>query len=310
MKKYAIIADVHGNLPALVAVMQDAERQGVDHYLFGGDYYADLPYPNEVAELLARLTRASYIRGNKEDYLLRLEQQDQATWTYEQMAALYWNYRTLTPANRHFLTGLPEDLTLTDESGQPIRLFHSSRHLFADTRIDDITSRAFALRMREKPFDHGDYLSWVAEWLDADKRLGERIGALPVGVYLFGHTHVQWHARLGQSLLINPGSCGLPLDGNPAAPYTLLTFQASGWQVEERRVAYDCEETIHRLEQSDLYREAEIWSKLIIQQLRTAEEQVGFFLQEAEQVAREHKSSQRPYTNDIWRAAARKWFGE
>ena len=45
--KYAVISDIHGNLPALKVVLADAEKQGADAYIFGGDYCLSGPYPNE-----------------------------------------------------------------------------------------------------------------------------------------------------------------------------------------------------------------------------------------------------------------------
>ena len=47
--KYAVIADVHGNYPALRAVLDDAERRGISRYLFAGDYCISNPYPDEAA---------------------------------------------------------------------------------------------------------------------------------------------------------------------------------------------------------------------------------------------------------------------
>ena len=53
--KYAIISDIHGNLPALEAVIADAEQQGADKFLFLGDYYRNLPLGNEVTDVIRKL---------------------------------------------------------------------------------------------------------------------------------------------------------------------------------------------------------------------------------------------------------------
>ena len=64
--KYALISDIHGNLPALKAVINDARENKVDHFIFLGDYCIGLGYPNEVVDCI-RTTRSSYIVSGNED---------------------------------------------------------------------------------------------------------------------------------------------------------------------------------------------------------------------------------------------------
>ena len=102
-------------------------------------------------------------------------------------------------------------------------------------------------------------------------------------VYLHGHSHLQYAVEVGGTLFLNPGSCGLPLDHQPGAPYTLLRFESGRFQVEERRVPYDVEETIAAARNSPAYQQAAGWYQLNSWQLRTARDcnRVFFrFLQE------------------------------
>ena len=66
MSRYAIISDVHGNLPALRAVLDDAAKHRAGRYIFAGDYYMCLHCPNEVAEAIRRLRNAFVIKWNNE----------------------------------------------------------------------------------------------------------------------------------------------------------------------------------------------------------------------------------------------------
>ncbi len=81
--KYAIISDIHGNLPALNAVLEDARNHDVEAYMLVGDYYCDLPYPNEVVDTIRNLENAYVIKGNKEGYLNNLAKTDQSEWVFE-----------------------------------------------------------------------------------------------------------------------------------------------------------------------------------------------------------------------------------
>lgn len=59
--KYAIISDIHGNMPALKLVLEDARKQGADAFLFAGDYCVSAPWFNEVVACMRSLTNARFI---------------------------------------------------------------------------------------------------------------------------------------------------------------------------------------------------------------------------------------------------------
>ena len=83
--KFAIISDIHGNLPALNAVIADAERENVDKYIFVGDYCLSNPFPDECITRMKNIPNKYIIRGNEEIYLKNLDGKDQSTWTDGQM---------------------------------------------------------------------------------------------------------------------------------------------------------------------------------------------------------------------------------
>ena len=83
--RFAIISDIHGNLPALNAVIEDAKNNNVDSFIFVGDYCLSNPYPNECIQRMRDLDKKYIIRGNEEKYLENLIDKDQTMWTDGQM---------------------------------------------------------------------------------------------------------------------------------------------------------------------------------------------------------------------------------
>lgn len=84
--RYAVIADVHGNYPALQAVLRDAKKAGAEQFLFLGDYMTDFPFAREIVAVLRSLPHAVFVSGNREWYLDSL---DPAQRGLEQYAALF-----------------------------------------------------------------------------------------------------------------------------------------------------------------------------------------------------------------------------
>lgn len=77
--RYALISNIHGNMQAFNAVLEDAKYKSIDRYIFLGDYSMCLPYPNEVVELIRSIENKYVIKGNQENYLDILVKQDQST---------------------------------------------------------------------------------------------------------------------------------------------------------------------------------------------------------------------------------------
>lgn len=101
--KFAIISDVHGNLPALNAVIEDAEKKNVDSYIFVGDYCLSNPFPNGCITRIRNIADTYMIRGNEESYLENLIGKDQSTWVDGQMQISYWCYKNISSENLNYL---------------------------------------------------------------------------------------------------------------------------------------------------------------------------------------------------------------
>lgn len=196
----ALLYDVHGNLPALEAVLDDLGD--ADRYLLGGDYATSGPWPRETVERLKELDNATWIRGNVDRWLA---DRDDAPAPVGDIAA-----RTAELLGDDLvteLTGLPE----TAEIGDTLFCHASPR---------------------------SDMQSFGAEPGPLDTELLEGVTAKRV---VFGHTHVQFQRTDSAGIeLLNPGSVGMPWDGDHRAAYAVI----DGDRVECRRVEYDWEASV------------------------------------------------------------------
>jgi diadenosine tetraphosphatase ApaH/serine/threonine PP2A family protein phosphatase len=205
----ALLYDIHGNLPALEAVLAEAEAAGGTSYLLGGDYAALGPWPRETAELLETLPAIARIRGNVERWL-REEPEAPASAQGFLAAALTAARESLGPALIERLYELPERAELDG-----MLVCHGSP-------LSDIESFAPEAQAGEEGLLAGE---------------GQR-------TILFGHSHRQFE-RPGPNgtLLVNPGSVGAPLDGDTRAAWAVY----EGGQIGFRRTAYDVERAASRM---------------------------------------------------------------
>lgn len=306
--RYAIISDIHGNLIAFQAVLKDIYYNQIDKIILLGDYCIDFPWANEVVNLIRSFDNTYVIRGNKEDYFINMEKEDPSSWNCEQLGAIYWNYRELALSNREYLKSLPERLDISDGDNK-IYLAHMPEMFFGKIFADTLTGADYPFIVSAYPgISHQDYLRYANKIIKNDRKLTDRLNRLPDGIYLFGHYHTQWYAEISGKLLINPGSCGLPMDNDNRASYTILDCNGPKCTVEEHRISYDVELTINLLKNSGLYKAAEIWSKINILHLKTGRQYINDFLQYVENVSRERGEETRPYSNELWKSSAEKWF--
>jgi diadenosine tetraphosphatase ApaH/serine/threonine PP2A family protein phosphatase len=198
----ALLYDVHGNLPALQAVLADAWDAGADRFLLGGDYALFGPFPAETVSALEELERASWIRGNVDRWTAHPDQAPDGEFV---PAAIEACREALGAETVVQLDALPEQLV-----SEGIRFCHAS------------------------PLS--DMRSFFPELTPDEDELLEGVGERRV---VFGHTHLQFRrVRPDGVELVNPGSVGMPLDGDTRAAYALLDADDA---IELRRVGYDNE---------------------------------------------------------------------
>lgn len=308
--RFAIISDIHGNLPALDTALQDANSNNIDNFIFVGDYCLSNPYPNECIQRIRCLDKKHIIRGNEEKYLENLIDKDQKTWTDGQMQISYYGYRAISADNLDFILSMPNMLKLT-YNDVDIHIAHSSEEFIADCEHKEWSTSQVAKRYLGKDVTLDSFRTDIHNYLDSNDRFQQIFSELEQGVYIFGHTHIQWSYQStdGKTILINPGSCGLPLDGVIGSiPYTILDISDTGnITVEARRIPFDMEEYINVYMKSDQFVKANIWSKIIIQELKTAREHLFYFLRFVEEYANKVDDKRRPFVLDTWEKAYELW---
>ena len=195
----AILYDIHGNLPALEAAIADAEAAGAHRWLLGGDLAAWSPWPKETLERLRSLPAATWIRGNGERWLRE------------------------PPLDR------PEVVASLAE--RPPGVGTDEGWLYSlQTRVE----------LDGVLYVHGSPLSDV-ESFAAEPQPGEErmLAGVRDRTVVFGHSHLQFR-RPGPNgtELLNPGSVGMPLDGDTRGAYALRRDDGA---FEFRRVEFDVE---------------------------------------------------------------------
>jgi diadenosine tetraphosphatase ApaH/serine/threonine PP2A family protein phosphatase len=222
----AILYDVHGNLPALEAVLDDAVGAGADRFLLGGDYALFGPWPAETVARLEALRGATWIRGNGE------------RWTADPAQA------PLAPIQEPAWAcaqALGADVVARLATLPPEAVVDGVRYVHGAPGSDLIGL------LPQPADDEQELLAPVRE-----RRL------------VAGHTHLPFERVSADGIaLLNPGSVGMPFDGDPRAAYALLHDDG---RVERRRVPYPHLEAAAALRT----RFAADWTELVARRIETA----------------------------------------
>ncbi len=308
--KYAVVSDVHGNYPALLAVMEDIRRQGITHCLFAGDYCISGPWPDECIETIKAIPEKTVIRGNEEKYLENLIGKDQSQWTDGQMQVSYWCYKNISRDHLDYLLNLPHTADF-DCNGIAIHMAHSSMEFLGTYPFYTWNSVTVAERNKLPGADPEKILADIVREWDQDSVFKDAVSKLEKGIYIFGHSHIQWSYKDKdrEVCLINPGSCGLPLDGiRDSIPYTVLEITKEGQvNIEEKRVPFDKAAYARAFMQTGQYMEANVWSRVILREWTLAREHIHYFLSFAERYAKDIGDDRRPYSLETWEKAYEIW---
>jgi predicted phosphodiesterase len=234
--RYALISDIHANLPALEAVLEHIRSQSEVTATFHlGDLVGYAPWPNETVQLL-RQREILGVSGNYDstvaiDYKhcgCKYEDPRQEELSHLSYA---WTRQNVSEETKAFLAALPFRIDLLPggghTSGRRLVLVHGTPTLntlyWTQDRSDD-----FCLKMASH----------------AGLKAGD--------VIAFGHTHLPWHRQVEGIHFINTGSVGRPKDGDWRAVYVLLDLTQSGIGVEFLRVPYDIERAVRGIRTSGL----------------------------------------------------------
>ena len=221
----ALLADVHANLPALEAVLLDAEARGAEAIWNLGDFVGYGAFPDQVVRRLREIEATSLI-GNYDQKVLSFEQNRQE-WSQskagEKFVAFEWAWENLSTSSREHLASLPQQVRLSMDDlrfllvhGSPAEIDETVTELTSDVRLSELASLA-----------------------DAD-------------VVACGHSHEPFLRAVDGVTFVNPGSVGRPEAFDPRASYAMLTVTGGELSVEHRRVDYDVTEAVEALRKAGL----------------------------------------------------------
>jgi predicted phosphodiesterase len=221
----AIISDIHGNLVALRAAFSDIESRKVSRVVCLGDVAAVGPQPKETIEFL-RKANCACVMGNTDEALAKDLPEVFGTGTPEERKKLEeldgWTRKELTNFHRRYLSTLKPTLEVRFGSTWRLLCYHGSPNSNRDGIFPTLS----------------------------DEELTHRLGEYKANVFAGGHTHAQMLRRFLNSLVINPGSVGLPFQKEPSgkirnpaiAEYAIASFSERTVSVELLSVPYSVTE--------------------------------------------------------------------
>lgn len=273
MTRIAVLGDIHGNLPALEAVMADIAQFRVDCVVANGDIVNWGPF-SEAALRRVEAEGWAVIRGNHEFYLLDYgTQRAPAAWSDPQQFALpallqeqlvgYWTGR---------IAVWPDTLSLRFPDAPPLRIAHGTP------------------RSPWEPLHTGT----------SDEQAAQMLAHVEEETVVIAHTHLPLDRTVGRWRILNPGSVRVPLDGIQGARYILLEGSEKGWEPTFRHVPFNYELLYREFEKQRFVERCGAVGHLVIEEFKTARPCVHPFM-----VWRQAHCPERPISMDLLEDFAR-----
>ncbi|MCY3945456.1 MAG: metallophosphoesterase family protein [Anaerolineaceae bacterium] len=242
MTRLAVLADIHGNLPALEAVIADMQGEELDQVVVAGDLINGAPFSRQVLETVVDSGWVA-IRGNHEMLFLEhlaespgKKARRDSRWVLEMTAGQLGDHW------RAQVAAMPDELTLRFADAPPLRILHGSA---------------------------GNPFRTINRHTDETEACTLLSGVQEKSV-VTAHCHLHFERRLAGRQVLNPGSVGAPLDGRTSAAYMLLNGDDSGWQAEFRRVPVNVGPLVAEFRRLDVERRWGAEGYLLVEQFRLA----------------------------------------
>jgi putative phosphoesterase len=223
----AFISDIHGNLPALESAFADAKKRGASRFFCAGDMTGYGPFPDEVCQFLQK-HHIPAITGNYDQKVIAVIRHGSIVaqdMKEKKQRILLWTVEHLSRETQNYLSQLPESMESQLSSGQKILVVHGSPVSPDDALYPSVTSSGLAVKLGDARPD----------------------------ILVCGHTHIPFVKRVSRILVVNCGSAGHPVDGDPRPSYALVRagrgLAPSGRII---RFDYDKNKTIAALETTSL----------------------------------------------------------
>lgn len=266
--KIAVFSDIHGNYVALQTCVKYVLTQGINTFIFLGDYVGELAYPERTMTLiyeLAQKHQCFFIRGNKEDYWINYRKNGETGWHYNNSTtgSLLYAYQHLTSQDIAFFESLP-----------------ISREI-SFGKLPALTAC------------HGSPANNRKKLLQNDPDTREIMKCSPTELILCGHTHVQTQIEEYGKRVLNPGSVGIPMFSDGRTQFLILHGDARNhtWHEEFVSLTYNVEQVIQELHLSGLDKYAPYWCRITVNLLRNGLISHGAVLEKAMELCQKETGS-------------------
>lgn len=244
--KIAVFSDIHANYIAFQKCLDYALGQGIETFIFLGDYLGEFAYPQRTMDIIYALQEqynCYFIRGNKEDYWINRKYDENCVWKNgnHTVGALQYCYEHLTEQDISFFASLPVSREIRFEGAAPLLICHGSPNKNTEKLLPDDNNT--------KNIMEGCTQQYI----------------------LCGHTHRQFVMEHAGKKVINPGSVGVSLHGGGRAEFTILVQKGYEWEHEFVSLDYDREKVIRELMECGLEVMAPYWCQVTKQLLRSGE---------------------------------------
>ncbi len=221
----AAFGDVHGNWPALQAVLAAIDEEGVESMVCTGDVVVGFPWPRQVLNALVqrRIPCAQGEWDRAAAAFLRKGGAARGLMTDSQFLALEWTYAHISSDHIEFLKSMPR------------------RHFLTYENIDLCLCHGTPSTQREGLHADDDELRFRRERERANVRL-----------IVHGRTHKPFARLIDDTLFVNPGSAGLPTGDRALASYALIDTETEPWSAQFRWVEYDASLVTQALREAGL----------------------------------------------------------
>jgi putative phosphoesterase len=229
--RVAALYDIHGNLPALEAVLEDVRAAGVDEVVVGGDVLPGPMSRDVLARLLDLDVPVQFIRGNCEVAALAEMAGRNSGIPEAFREAMRWSALELDPDQQRLMASWPKTLSL------------------------DVDGLGRVLFCHGTPRDENECFTRAT----AEERLLPIFEGLDAAIVVCGHTHMQFDRAVGRTRVVNAGSVGMPF-GEPGGYWLLL-----GPDLQLRRTAYDLAAAAARIGQTSYPQAASFAAQNVLQ---------------------------------------------
>lgn len=258
MDRIAIISDIHGNLTALEAVLDDIEKRGITRIFCLGDLVIKCPNPDLVTDIVKEKCEI-ILKGNCDDIVVNNCTIPIQHWTKEKLGQDRLNFLNNLPIIHEFYM-----------SGYFIRLFHSSpfglEHIYNPMYINSGRYMQLELQVADLLFENTPFIG-----KSKSDKTPDIIG--------YGHIHTPNLVRFKNKTIFNPGSVGIPMEllnkdkSDPTTQFSTVSSYMilegnygletlSSLSINLVRLPYDIDKEIYNLQQSDMPDKENIINKL------------------------------------------------